>query len=82
MKKILIIALGLVTLGALVGVQPADARKKATPAGIGGGKPPAGPGHTSTGGAWVNSQNAPVIDPRELGPRWHPQPTDLAIKKH
>jgi hypothetical protein len=81
MRKILIIALGLVAVSALVGVAPADAKKKATPAGV-GGKPPAGPGYGSTGGAWVNSQGVPVGDPRELGPRWHPQPTDLAIKKH
>ncbi len=71
MRKILIIALGLATLGALVGAQPADARKKGPPmpTGFGGGKPVTGPGY---GASQV------VIVPGELGPR-HPQPTDRAI---
>lgn len=73
MRKVLIIALGLVALSALVGAQPADARKKATPAGIGGGKPPAGPGHTSAPSQFV-------IVPTELNPR-HLQPTDPALFK-
>jgi len=70
MRKILIIALGLITLNALVGAQPADARKKGppVPTGIGGGKPPAVPGYGTS---------QVVIVPGEVGPR-HPQPTDRA----
>lgn len=73
MRKVLIIALGLLTLGALVGAQPADARKKgpSTPTGIGGGKPPAGP---RAGASQV------VVVPTELNPR-HLQPTDPALFK-
>jgi hypothetical protein len=70
MRKAFIIALGLVAISALVGVQPADARKKGPPTGIGGGKPPAGPGHAS-------NPSQVVIIPGELAPR-HPQPTDRA----